>query len=178
MIPFDGTYRRLREGLPWSVNSSIYPVPDIRNPFLGIHFTKTVDGYIYLGPTAIPAFGRENYGVLSGSNTEVLYILIEDAALFLANPKSGNVAFSEMRKYFSSYFFRDAAQLVKELSPADLEPSPKVGIHAQLVDWKRKELVMDFLVETDSDSLHILNPISPAFTSSMDLAQTIVKNLP
>jgi L-2-hydroxyglutarate oxidase len=176
MVPFKGTYRRLREGLSWTVNCSIYPVPDIRNPFLGIHFTRTVDGHIYLGPTAIPAFGRENYGVLAGINAEGINILLEDATLFLSNPKFRSVALTETRKYFPSYFFREASRLVKELSPADLESSPKVGIRAQLVDWTTKELVIDFLVQADADSIHVLNPISPAFTSAMDLARTIVRD--
>jgi L-2-hydroxyglutarate oxidase len=176
MVPFKGTYRRLREGLSWSVNSSIYPVPDIRNPFLGIHLTLTVDGHVHLGPTAIPAFGRENYGVLSGINSEGINILMEDAVLFLFNPKFRNVALSETRKYFPSHFFQEASRLVKKLYPADLVSSPKVGIRAQLVDWTTKELVIDFLLEADDDSIHILNPISPAFTSAMDLSRNVIRD--
>jgi L-2-hydroxyglutarate oxidase LhgO len=64
---------------------------------------------------------------------------------------------------------------VKTLSPSDIEPSDKVGIRAQLVDWRTLELVMDFLVIADGDAIHILNPISPAFTSSMDIAETLVR---
>lgn len=174
MIPFKGTYRRLREDLSWTVKSSIYPVPDIRNPFLGVHFTRCVDGRVYLGPTAIPAFGRENYGLLEGIDGEGFRILMEDAALFFVNPKFRSVAVSESRKYFPSCFFSDAARLVKEMAPEDVEPSRKVGIRAQLVDWGTKEMVMDFLVVEDGGTIHILNPISPAFTSSMDLARTVV----
>jgi len=66
LIPFKGIYRKLRPGASFQVNGNIYPVPDIRNPFLGVHFTRSVHGDVYVGPTAIPAFGRENYGVLSG----------------------------------------------------------------------------------------------------------------
>ncbi len=63
---------------------------------------------------------------------------------------------------------------MKTLSLTDIEPSEKVGIRAQLVDWRTKELVMDFQVIADGDAIHILNPVSPAFTSSMDIAQTLV----
>ena len=63
---------------------------------------------------------------------------------------------------------------MKELSPGDLVPATKVGIRPQLVDWETKQMVMDFMVVADGSSLHVLNPISPAFTSSMDLAQGIV----
>jgi len=175
LIPFKGIYRQLRPGSPSAVNGNIYPVPDIRNPFLGIHFTRSVHGTTYLGPTAIPAFGRENYGILAGIDSEGFGILLEDLVLFLANPQFRSVALTEPRKYLPAVFFRDAARLVKELDPADMAPSTKVGIRPQLVDWETKQLVMDFLVIADSRSLHVLNPISPAFTSSMDLARNIVK---
>ncbi len=174
LIPFKGLYRILRPQTPWTVNGNIYPVPDIRNPFLGVHFTRSVSGEVYLGPTAIPAFGRENYGLFSGIDRDAFRIALEDAELFCVNPQFRSVALTEPKKYFPSYFFHDAARLVKELAPGDIAPSGKVGIRPQLVDWGRKELVMDFMVQADGDSLHILNPISPAFTSSMDLAQKMV----
>ena len=174
LIPFKGVYRLLKSDALFTVNSSIYPVPDIRNPFLGVHFTRSVHGDVYLGPTAIPALGRENYGIISGIDTEAFAIAWEDLVLFLANPQFRNVALSEPIKYLPSYFYRDAARLVKKLSPDDLVHATKVGIRPQLVDWETKQLVMDFLVVADGSSLHVLNPISPAFTSSMDLAQGIV----
>ena len=174
LIPFKGVYRLLNKAAPFTVNSSIYPVPDIRNPFLGVHFTRSVHGDVYLGPTAIPAFGRENYGILAGIDREGFAIALEDLVLFLANHQFRGVALREPLKYIPSCFYRDAARLVKELSPADVLPSAKVGIRPQLVDWTTKQMVMDFMVVADGASLHVLNPISPAFTSSMDLAQGIV----
>ncbi|HBA89000.1 MAG TPA: L-2-hydroxyglutarate oxidase [Geobacter sp.] len=174
LIPFKGVYRLLRKDAPYTVNSSIYPVPDIRNPFLGVHFTRSVHGHVYLGPTAIPALGRENYGILSGIDSDAFAIAYEDLVLFLANRQFRSVALTEPVKYLPSFFYRDAARLVKKLSPDDLVHASKVGIRPQLVDWETKEMVMDFLVLADGDSLHVLNPISPAFTSSMDLAQEIV----
>lgn len=174
LIPFKGVYRLLRKEAPFTVNSNIYPVPDIRNPFLGVHFTRSVHGDVYLGPTAIPAFGRENYGILSGIDAEAFAIAYQDLVLFLSNPQFRNVALTEPVKYLPSAFYRDAARLVKELSPDDLVAASKVGIRPQLVDWETKQLVMDFLVVADGPSIHVLNPISPAFTSSMDLAQGMV----
>ncbi len=171
MVPFKGIYWRLKQNLPYTVNGNIYPVPDIRNPFLGVHFTRNLHGDVYLGPTAIPAFGRENYGLLSGIDREGIPIALTDAVLFSVNPKFRTVALTEPRKYLKHFFFRDAKQLVKRLRYDDIEPSPKVGIRAQLVDWVAKELVMDFHVEADGDAVHILNPVSPAFTSSMYLAR-------
>ncbi|WP_224982397.1 L-2-hydroxyglutarate oxidase [Geomonas agri] len=174
LIPFKGVYRLLKKDAPYTVNSSIYPVPDIRNPFLGVHFTRSVHGDVYLGPTAIPAFGRENYGIVKGIDAEAFSIAFQDLVLFLANKQFRNVALTEPAKYIPSVFFKDAARLVKELSPEDVVAASKVGIRPQLVDWDTKQLVMDFLVVADGPTLHVLNPISPAFTSSMDLAQGMV----
>ena len=175
LIPFKGVYRKLRKERSHSVRGNIYPVPDIRNPFLGVHISSNVHGDVYLGPTAIPAFGRENYGIFSGIDREGPSIALSDAILFLRNPKFRQVALTEPRKYNSAAFYRDAARLMNTLSPSDVEPSDKVGIRAQLVDWQTKELVMDFSVIAQGDAIHILNPISPAFTSSMDIAETLVR---
>jgi L-2-hydroxyglutarate oxidase len=175
LIPFKGIYRKLRPGAAYPVNGNIYPVPDIRNPFLGVHFTRNVHGDVYLGPTAIPALGRENYGLLRGAGGEALAILASDAALFLANPKFRNVALAEPRKYLPAFFHRDAARLVKRYDPRLFVAAEKVGIRPQLVDWRTKELVMDFLVLAKDASVHVMNPISPAFTSSMELARRLVE---
>ncbi len=175
LIPFKGIYRKLAPGKRFVVNGNIYPVPDIRNPFLGVHFTRSVHGDVYLGPTAIPAFGPENYGVLGGVDAGAFGILLSDATLFFRNPKFRAVALVEPRKYLARYFDRDAARLVKRYEPSDFERAQKVGIRPQLVDWRTKELVMDFLVQAKDESVHVLNPISPAFTSSMDLARTVVR---
>jgi L-2-hydroxyglutarate oxidase LhgO len=175
LIPFKGIYRQLRAGRDYPVRGSIYPVPDVRHPFLGIHFTRGAHGELTLGPTAIPALGRENYGLLRGVDRGGLGILLADAALFFRNPKFRQLALTEPRKYLPGAFDRDAARLVKRFDPADFERSPKVGIRAQLVDWRTKELVMDFLVEAKDASVHVLNPISPAFTASMEIARTVVR---
>lgn len=175
LIPFKGIYRKLREGAAYPVNGSIYPVPDIRNPFLGVHFTRSVHGGVYLGPTAIPALGRENYGLVRGADGEAFAILASDAALFFRNPKFRAVALAEPRKYLAAFFHRDAARLVKSYDRSLFVAADKVGIRPQLVDWRTKELVMDFLVLAKDGSVHVMNPVSPAFTSSMELARTVVR---
>lgn len=175
LIPFKGIYKKLRSEKSFMVRGSIYPVPDIRNPFLGIHFTRNINGDVYLGPTAIPSFGRENYGVLSGIAIEAINIMIGEIILFLSNTKFRGVALSEPKKYFLKHFFEDAKKLVKKLEYEDVIYSDKVGIRPQLVDWKERELVSDLVIIRDGGSIHILNATSPAFTSSMDFAGFIVK---
>ena len=174
VLPFKGTYKKLRKEKSHMVRGNIYPVPDVRNPFLGVHFTKSYNGEVYIGPTAIPAFGRENYGLLRGIDWEVFSILFKNLVLFLSNPKFRKVALTEPRKYIPAYFFRDIEPMLEGLSKKDVIPSDKVGIRPQLVDWERKELVMDFLVIKDSNSVHILNAISPAFTSAFAFAEYVV----
>jgi (S)-2-hydroxyglutarate dehydrogenase len=175
LIPFKGTYRKLKAEKSYMVRGNIYPVPDLRNPFLGVHFTRNVCGDVYIGPTAIPAFGRENYGLVAGLDTEALRILYDDSILFMSNSKFRNVALTEPMKYLSRFFFNDAACLLKDLKPEDIERANKCGIRPQLVDWESKELVMDFVVVREHDSLHVLNAISPAFTSSMAFAEYIAE---
>ena len=174
LMPFKGIYKKLKPAHSHLVNGNIYPVPNIKNPFVGVHFTKSIHGDVYLGPTAIPSLGRENYGLLKGADSEAFKLLWQDALLFMMNPKFRQVAMTEPRKYINKYFFDDCQRLVKELKPAWLTNTSKVGIRPQLVDWKKKELVMDFMVEKGEYSVHILNAISPAFTSSMAFAAYIV----
>jgi L-2-hydroxyglutarate oxidase LhgO len=175
LIPFKGIYKRLKKEKSHLVNGNIYPVPDIRNPFLGVHFTKSVEGDVYLGPTAIPAFGRENYGIIQGMDREAIDILTREVVLFFLNSQFRRVVLSEPKKYFKKYFFEDVKELVKKLEPDDIIPSDKVGIRPQLIDWEKRKIVMDFAIIKNGDSTHILNAISPAFTSSMDFAEFVVK---
>lgn len=176
LIPFKGIYRKLIKEKSYLVKGNIYPVPDLRNPFLGVHFTRNLHGDVYIGPTAIPAFGRENYGLFQGMNQEAIKILWHQAILFCVNPKFRSVALEEPKKYCSSYFYRDAKKLVKELQKDWIIPTEKVGIRPQLIDVNKKELMMDFLIEKKHHTLHILNAISPAFTSSMAFAKYVVNH--
>jgi len=178
LIPFKGLYRQLKPEKSHLVNGNIYPVPNIKNPFLGVHFTKSVAGTVYLGPTAIPAFGRENYGILAGLDQESLQILIRDLILFWSNQQFRSIALQEPKKYIFKYFFEDAKRLVQALEPEDIMASAKVGIRPQLIDLKTSELVMDFVIEQEEHSTHILNAISPAFTGSMSFAEMIADRLP
>lgn len=175
LIPFKGIYKKLRRERAGIVKGNIYPVPDIRNPFLGVHYTRSISGDVYLGPTAIPALGRENYGILGGMDLEAIEIMLREATLFFADPKFREVALTEPRKYFFPFFFRDAKRLLKDIKPGYVESSDKIGIRPQLVDWEKKELVMDFRIIKDGNSIHILNAISPAFTSSLDFASFITE---
>ena len=170
--PFKGTYQELNR--TEMVNGNIYSVPDLKNPFLGIHFCKNVHRHVTLGPTAIPALSRENYGALENLEPETVSILFRDAILLVRNPAFRNAAAVQLRKYSRKVLFREAQGMVPELKLEDLQPSSKVGIRAQLVHWPTHELVMDFLILQNDESIHVLNAVSPAFTSSMAFAKHVV----
>lgn len=174
IVPFKGTYRKLAR--PDLVRGNVYPVPHPKSPFLGVHFTRDPYGNVFVGPTAIPAFGRENYGVLRGIDAEAPAILLRDAVMFFRNPLFRYVALREPRKYFKPSFFGACRWMLKGLRYGDIVPARRVGIRAQLVDWRSKEMVMDFVVEREEDSIHILNAVSPAFTASLPFADYLVEN--
>ena len=177
ILPFKGTYKKLSPAASHLVRGNIYPVPDLRNPFLGVHFTRGADGNVYLGPTAVPALGREEYGLFDDLSRETFSILFRDSVLFVTNRSFRTAALSEIKKYMGAYVHKEARRLVPELKAADLINTPKTGIRPQLVDWSSRELVMDFLVLKEADSIHILNAISPAFTCSMAFAKHAVDTL-
>jgi L-2-hydroxyglutarate oxidase LhgO len=178
MVPFKGLYHQFISPRSELVRGNIYPVPDIRNPFLGVHYTRGASGRVYLGPTSIPALGRKNYGLLSGlSFSDLPPIMRAVSTLFFKNPAFRSLALEEPRKYLPRFFYRDAKALVKELQPQEIRLCDKVGIRHQLVDLKNWTLVMDFLSEEDDRSFHVLNAVSPGFTSSMALAGVLADRI-
>jgi len=91
--------------------------------------------------------------------------------------KFRTIALEEPKKYIFKYFFADAQKLVKHLEKDDIMACAKIGIRPQLIDTKTNELVMDFMIKQEENSIHILNAISPAFTSSMAFAKMIVDTI-
>jgi L-2-hydroxyglutarate oxidase LhgO len=174
MIPFKGLYLGYRDDD--LLRRHVYPVPNLLNPFLGVHFTKSVEGHVTIGPTAIPAFWRENYTAAARFDAgECLEIIGREAKLFLLNRfHFRQLALEEMRKYQRRYFIAQAAKLVRRLDPGRFDRFKRPGIRAQLLDTATDELVMDFRVEHAEASTHVLNAVSPAFTSAFSFAGHIV----
>ena len=176
LVPFKGIYYKLKDDRRYLVKGNIYPVPDIALPFLGVHLTKVVSGEVYIGPTAIPALGRENYGILKGIKlVEGFKIARQLLSMYQDNRENfRKLAHEEMRKYYKPFFTAAAKRLVSKLEVTDLEPSNKVGIRPQLVNLKTRTLEMDYVIETGQHSMHVLNSISPAFTSALAFCESIV----
>lgn len=176
LVPFKGIYFTLRPERAHLVNANIYPVPDINQPFLGVHLTRVASGEVYAGPTAIPALGRENYGILRGAQLgESLHVGMEITRMYIANHQNfRKLVHTELGKYRKKNFFAAVRKLMPELTSDDLVHSNKVGIRPQLINVREKKLEMDYVIEKSPDSLHVLNAISPAFTSSLAFAEWIV----
>ncbi|HIF51283.1 MAG TPA: L-2-hydroxyglutarate oxidase [Thiotrichaceae bacterium] len=178
ILPFKGLYLYANDdGLKLKTN--IYPVPDLRNPFLGVHFTVTAENKTKIGPTAIPAFWRENYVGLEQFNLkEMIDILGIDASLFVANNFGfRKLAFNEMQKYSKKKLVKLAGTLLKNIDQNDFKQWGKPGIRAQLINIKTKELEMDFKFEGDDKSFHVLNAVSPAFTCALPFSELLVSEM-
>jgi L-2-hydroxyglutarate oxidase LhgO len=178
ILPFKGLYLYADETEP-SLRTNIYPVPDLRHPFLGVHFTVDVTGRTKIGPTAIPAFWREQYeGMENFSFSEMAEILMRDAGLFLHNDFGfRQVAFQEFRKLSRSRMTQLAGRMAGGVRHSAYKKWGKPGIRAQLVNIKEKRLEMDFCFEGDDRSFHVLNAVSPAFTCAMPFSRHVVNQI-
>ena len=176
IIPFKGIYLKDKNNIS-SLKTNIYPVPNLDNPFLGVHYTLTVDNEAKIGPTAIPAFWRENYkGFDNFKLGECLEILYYEAKLFITNAFGfRDLAFSEVKKYSFKYLISLAKNLTQDMKHEGYDSWSTPGIRAQLLNKNTLELVQDFVVEGDKDSIHVLNAVSPAFTSSIPFANWVVE---
>ncbi|HVT13243.1 MAG TPA: FAD-dependent oxidoreductase [Fimbriimonadaceae bacterium] len=178
IVPFKGLYLYSSEP-DGAIHTNIYPVPNLNNPFLGVHYTITVDGHAKIGPTAIPAFWRENYKGLAGINlAEMAQIVgIETKLMFKAGFDFRGLAMQEVRKYWRPYLVGQAAMLLEGVQAKDYKKWGKAGIRAQLMDVRSRKLIMDFCVEGDEKSFHVLNAVSPGFTCAFPFADFCVDEI-
>lgn len=174
LVPFRGDYYRLLPERSYLVNSMIYPTPDLEMPFLGIHLTKRIDGSVIIGPNATLAMGRENYRNSKINWGESLQMIFDTRFIRLITDKDFfRIALDQAKLSISKKAFATAAKrLVPRISEDDFLQEQS-GIRAQLVDRKGR-LVDDFVFERTDKSFHVLNAVSPGFTSAMAFAQHVV----
>lgn len=180
LLPFKGLYWELDSEAPFCFSTNLYPVPDLNVPFLGVHVTPSPDGTVSLGPTAIPAWGRENYHGIDGVEPLMALQFLGDMASQWWRNAGGfrRYAREQALHGFKPLFLKAAQALVPDLRSEHLAPSQKVGIRAQLYDRRSRSLVQDFRLEHGPASTHVLNAISPAFTASFALADLILDQSP
>ena len=178
ILPFKGLYLYSEEPLG-AFRTNIYPVPDLRNPFLGVHFTVKEDGRAKIGPTAIPALWREQYRRFDNFKFgEFIEVLFREAGLMLSSTFDfQKLALEEVQKYSRPRLVALASKLAHGVRPEHYRRWGEPGIRAQLLDIKNRKLEMDFVIEGDAHSTHLLNAVSPGWTCAIPFARYAVDQI-
>ena len=175
IIPFRGEYYKLKPDRRNLVKSLIYPVPDPKFPFLGVHFTRMINGDVEAGPNAVLSFKREGYNKFSFNTKDALETFIWPGFLSVAK-KYWQTGLKEFyRSYNKKAFVKALQKLVPEITRDDLEPGG-AGVRAQACDIKGN-LLDDFYFIENKNAIHVGNAPSPAATSSLAIGETISQKL-
>jgi len=175
IIPFKGEYFELKEDSKHLCKNLIYPVPDPAFPFLGVHFTRMIDGTVECGPNAVLAFGREAYGKFDLNLKDLLESITYPGFQKMAM-KHWKMGWGEMwRSYNKAAFVKALRRLIPEIEADHLSSAP-AGIRAQAVSHKGA-LVDDFLIEENDRIINVCNAPSPAATASLNIGSTIANSL-
>ena len=175
IIPFKGEYFELKEDAKHLCKNLIYPVPDPGFPFLGVHFTRMIDGTVECGPNAVLAFGREAYGKLDLNLKDLLESITYPGFQKMAI-KHWKMGWGEMwRSYNKGAFVKALKRLIPEIEASHLVSAP-AGIRAQAVS-PEGGLVDDFLIEENSRIINVCNAPSPAATASLNIGATIMAQI-
>lgn len=173
LLPFRGEYWQLAEETADRIRGLIYPVPDPRFPFLGVHLTRTLDQRVVAGPNAVPAFKREGYR-RSDVSLHDLWEIITFPGFWRLAGGFWRTGLSEARRSLNRRSFARAVQrLVPEVSEHSLRPSLS-GVRAQAVD-RRGRLVDDFVIVEGPRMIHVVNAPSPAATAALAIADHIAQ---
>jgi L-2-hydroxyglutarate oxidase LhgO len=178
MLPFKGLYW-YGSWRPGRLQRHVYPVPDARDPFLGVHLTVTVDGRAKIGPTAIPALWREDYGGRHGFSPTDLAEIARLYPRFLGSPHHDvpGLIRAEVPKSYRRHLVAQARRLVPSVRAEDFTERGRPGVRAQLLHLPTRRLEMDFVVRGDQHSTHLLNAVSPAWTSALAVAEHVVTDM-
>jgi (S)-2-hydroxyglutarate dehydrogenase len=175
-LPVLGLYK-YSEGTDLPLRTLVYPVPNPKNPFLGVHFTLTVDGKVKIGPTAIPILGREQYGLKRNPDSLDFKSSLKSLSSLLVGSPLGlaNLAATELPKIYTKRLVREGRELVPHLKDGIEWKKKRPGIRAQLVNLETNSFEMDFVVEKKDNYVHVLNAVSPGWTSAIPFAKYIVQ---
>jgi L-2-hydroxyglutarate oxidase LhgO len=173
VVPFRGEYWALRRERRYLVKSLIYPVPDPRFPFLGVHFTRRVDGSVEAGPNAVLALSREGYRKFDVRLEEAWWTLGWAPFWKMARRHWREGAAEVVRSFSRQKFAEALARLVPEIRADDLEPGGS-GVRAQILT-SDGALLDDFAVTRSGRVVHVLNAPSPAATSSLAIGERIAR---
>jgi L-2-hydroxyglutarate oxidase len=175
IIPFRGEYYQLAPDKRDLVKGLIYPVPNPDFPFLGVHFTRMIDGSVHAGPNAVLAFKREGYRKTDFSLRDFCEIMSYRGFWKLAYKNLSEGLKEIYRSVSKTSFVRSLQQLIPEIQPADLFPCP-AGVRAQAL-LNDGNLLDDFHMLRSRNALHVCNAPSPAATASLEIARAIVDEI-
>jgi L-2-hydroxyglutarate oxidase len=164
IVPFRGDYYTFRAHASDYVRALVYPVPDPAFPFLGVHFTRGIDGTLHAGPNAVPALAREGYGRMSVNGRDLLDTLRFPGMRKLARSYAGTGAMEIWRDLVKPAFLAEMRRYLPAIQSRDVTFGPS-GIRAQCLS-RSGALVDDFLIEESDGVIHVLNAPSPAATAS------------
>ena len=176
LLPVLGLYKTISDTkLP--LQTLVYPVPNPKNPFLGVHFTLTTDHKVKIGPTAIPVIGREQYSLFDGFDRRDTQNSTTAVGALARNSLSNllSLAATEFPKIFTRNLVHNGSKLVPSVSKTSSWNTKKPGLRAQLVNRNTGEFEQDFVVEKTGKFIHILNAVSPGWTASIPFANWVVE---
>ena len=178
-LPFLGAYKKSKL-LPVNPKRLVYPVPNPVNPFLGVHTTITLNNEIKIGPTAFPVIGKEQYKLMDGFNLKDLVQFFTSSTALLKSDSVDllGLAKEEALKLFKKPLLRRTRKLSSSLDSNKNWVKYPSGIRAQIINTKTKAIEMDYIVKSDKNVVHILNAVSPGWTSSIPFAHWVVENQP
>ncbi|GBE92977.1 FAD dependent oxidoreductase [Nostoc cycadae WK-1] len=176
IVPFRGEYYELTPEKRYLVKTLIYPVPNPDFPFLGVHFTKMIDGTVHAGPNAVLSLKREGYKKTDFDLRDFAEVMTYPGFWKLAAKHADEGIQEIIRSFSKAAFVKSLQKLIPEVQAEDLVPT-HAGVRAQALMDDGK-LVDDFLIISGQNSIHVCNAPSPAATSSLEIGKAIASQVP
>ena len=175
-MPFLGLYKQVvATQLP--IRTLVYPVPHPINPFLGVHFTLTIDGYVKIGPSALPIIGKNQYSLFSPVSSNEVRTFGQNLVSLAKGSKHDlwSMVKYEIPKLLTSNLVAAASELVPSARDVKKWSRKNPGIRGQLINSNSGELLQDFLIEHNQNSTHVLNAVSPGWTASLPFGRHVAQ---
>ncbi|AZU60606.1 L-2-hydroxyglutarate oxidase [Neobacillus mesonae] len=176
IVPFRGEYFKLKPEKRYLVKNLIYPVPNPKFPFLGVHFTRMISGEVDAGPNAVLSFKREGYKKTDFNAKDLAEVLTYKGFWKLASKFMKEGMEEYVRSFSKKQFTKSLQELIPEIQEDDLIPAP-AGVRAQALKYDGN-MVDDFHIIMGKQSIHVCNAPSPAATASIEIGKEVVRRIP
>ncbi|MFD6208885.1 L-2-hydroxyglutarate oxidase [Peribacillus sp. NPDC060253] len=176
IVPFRGEYFKLKPEKRYLVNHLIYPVPNPKFPFLGVHFTRMISGEVDAGPNAVLSFKREGYKKTDFNAKDLAEVLSYKGFWKLASKFMKEGMDEYVRSFSKKQFTKSLQELIPEIQEDDLIPAP-AGVRAQALQ-DDGNMVDDFHIIMGKRTIHVCNAPSPAATASIEIGKEVVTRIP